>query len=122
MHCLTARALGCLEEMQMAERWFLEDAPLLRETRRHHFTDRLPQAHALLYDKEFLKLLAQMRCTWERLPDDDGPYHCECFPWDHFAPEQELLNPGSCAGFDRSVPLDADVEEILVELLTGPWA
>src|SRR4051812_44322820 len=54
MHCLTARALGCVEEMQMAERWFLEDALLLRETRRHHFADRLPQAHALLYDKEFL--------------------------------------------------------------------
>ena len=124
MHCLTARALGCAEQTKIAEDWFVEDLPLLKEKRKHHFVDRLTQGRDLLYDPKFLQILAGMRRKYyeQSLKEDDGPYHVTVFPYDYVAPEQELLWPGTCSGFDRTIPLDSEVEAILVELLTGVWA
>jgi len=119
MHCLTRRALGCLEEMQMRSvvpgGW-----PLLRETRRHHFTDRLPQAARAAYDKNSSNVGADA-VVLGAASDDDGHITVNVFPGTTSAPAR-IAGSGSCAASTEAFPLDADVEEILVELLTGPWA
>ncbi|MEY2466619.1 MAG: hypothetical protein QOD03_1140 [Verrucomicrobiota bacterium] len=124
MHALTARALRCDEQMKIAEDWFLEDLPLLREKRKHPLVDRLEQGRALFYDHDFLQLLADTRRMYhERTLDEElGPYHVTVFPYDYAVPEQELLFPGTCSEFDRTIPLDSEIEAILVELLTGVWS
>ena len=61
MYGLTAHALGCKEQAATAEDWFVEDTPLLREHRPHHFGDRLTCARSLFRDRGFLQLLADMR-------------------------------------------------------------
>ena len=123
MHCLTARALGCTDQTKLAEQWFEEDIPFLREKRDHHFASRLSQGKALLYDTAFLQKLADMR-TRDRqkpLPWDGRPYHVDVFPGHTAGPEEELLHPGTQPIFDRNLPLDPEVEAIIVELATGPW-
>lgn len=127
MHCLTARALGCADQTKIAEDWFVQDISLLREKRTHHLVDRLAQGRELLYDREFLLLLAdkRRRCKEQIQEDsfwDEGPYPIQVFPYEFAEPEQELLHPGTRPEFDRSVPLDSEVEAIMVELLSGEWA
>lgn len=127
MHGLTARAFGCIEQARIAEGWFVDDIPFLREKRQHHLADRLEQGKQLFYDSDFLQLLADNR---RYLHDqmargdygDDEPYQIQVFPFDYAVPEQELLWPGTCPEFDRSILLDSEVENILVKLLTGIWA
>ncbi len=129
MHALTGRALGCADQARMAEDWFIEDIPLLRDDRPHHFRKRLTAGRALFQDRNFLQLLADMRrdcgekvLRGESLDEDQAPYHFDLFPYEFAAPEQEVLWPGTCPEFDRNVPPDREVEDILVELLTGVWA
>jgi hypothetical protein len=129
MHGLTAHALGCKEQAALVEDWFIEDTPLLREDRPHHFGDRVASGKSLFQDRSFLQLLADMRRTCDErllqggcLDEDQVPYHFSEFPYSFAAPEQELLWPGTCPEFDRNAPFDHEVEEILVELLTGIWA
>lgn len=120
MHCLVARALGCNDQLLIAEKWFEEDIPFLCQHRPHHFTDRLHQRRALLYDSEFLHSLSIIRRNKAKLDYDDSPFHFQVFPYD-FAAEEELLSPGSHREFNRTIQLDPEVEAILVELLTGVW-
>lgn len=121
MLCLTARALGCAEETPIAEKWFGEDIPFLKESTSHYFTDRISSGRELLYETKFLQLLNQMRSESDELDYDSGPFHFDFFPY-HYAPEQELLSPGSCPEFNRNLPLDPEVEAILVELLSDVWS
>lgn len=90
MLCLTARALGCADQTQVAEKWFGEDIPFLRGSTDHYFTDRISSGRELLYDTEFLQLLSKMRGERDKLDYDLGPFHFDFFPY-HHAPEGTAL-------------------------------
>jgi hypothetical protein len=122
MLTLTARGLGCSQQAEIAEAWFMEDIPLLDEKRKHHFTEGLADGKKLLTDRRFLEQLGAIRRDYDRISDDDGPFHVEVFPYDFAEPEQEVLNPGSRQEFKHSGSIDSEIEEVLVELLTGKWA
>jgi hypothetical protein len=124
MHCITARAFRLDALATIAEGWFAHDAPLLQEQRSHFFVERLAGGRDLISDRGFLEMLSRMRDEYDSLPEDDGPYHVEKFPWDYAAPERELLLPGSQPQF-RNVKfdeIDPDAEDLIVELCSGKWA
>lgn len=121
MICLTARAFRADEIAKVAEDWFSDDISRLQEHRHHFFTDRLSDKHALITDDAFLQLLSEMRDRYESLNDDDGPFHVEVFPWDYAAPERELLKPGSQPQFRQTAPVDAEIENLIVELCAEQW-
>jgi hypothetical protein len=122
MLALTARALRCDQQAKIAEDWFMEDIAFLDEKRKHHFTERLADGKKLFTDRRFLEQLATIRRDYDNISDVDGPFHVEVFPYDFAEPEQEILNPGSRQEFKHSGVMDSEVEEILVEVLTGKWA
>ena len=119
---LTARGLGCDRQAEIAETWFMDDSALLDEKREHHFIDRLADGRSLFTDRRLLEQLAVIRRDYDRLSDGDGPYHVEVFPYDFAEPENDILNAGSRREFKHSGVMDSEVEEVLVELLTGKWA
>lgn len=119
MLALTARALRMDQPYQRLEQWFLEDVPLLAERRQHFLVNRLDARESPFNDEALLTEMAEMRRDYNSLSDDDGPYPNEVFPWDHAAPERELLNVGSEPAFQGEQVLDAEICEILVELASG---
>lgn len=122
MICLTARAFHADRMAAIAEDWFGDDISRLQIRRPHFFTDRLSQGRALITDAAFLQLLSEMRDRYDSLNDDDGPFHVEVLPWDHAAPEREILNPGSQAQFRQTSPTDPEIEDLIVELCTDQWS
>ena len=125
---LTARALKCDGQFDVIKRWYSEDLPLLKESRRHLLADHLHLAEELFCDSSFLHEIAKVRrvcleniATGKEIPDELDPSVLSVFPYDYAAPEAELLRPGTCKMFDRNVPLDAEVEELLVELGSTDW-
>ncbi|MCE2801761.1 MAG: hypothetical protein ACK56J_06370 [Planctomycetota bacterium] len=121
MHCLTARAFHADAMARVAEEWFLNDIHLLTESRRHFLADRLSDGGALVSNQQFLQSLSEMRTAFDSLPDDDGPYHVEVFPWHYAAPERELLAPGSQPEFRRTDAVDSEVEDLIMKLCCGKW-
>ena len=63
-----------------------------------------------------------MREQYDLLDDDDGPFHVEVFPWHHAAPERELLMPDSRPEFRVAASVDAEIENLIVDLCAGQWA
>ncbi|MFN9878015.1 MAG: hypothetical protein ACK53V_17120 [Planctomycetota bacterium] len=106
---------------RVAEEWFLNDIHLLTESRRHFLADRLSDGGALVSNQQFLQSLSEMRTAFDSLPDDDGPYHVEVFPWHYAAPERELLAPGSQPEFRRTDAVDSEVEDLIMKLCCGKW-
>ena len=104
------------------KQWFLEDVPLLAEERQHFLVNRLHAGESLFDDEALLNEIAGMRRDYDSLSDDNGPYPSEVFPWDHAAPESEILNAGSDPAFQGEQVLDASIGEILVELACGDIA
>src|SRR6516225_4068410 len=56
MHSLTGRALGCMEQAKIAEDWFVEDVPLLRDQTHHPVVDRLKADKAQFHNRGLLQL------------------------------------------------------------------
>ncbi len=75
----------------------------------------------MITDAAFLQLLSEMRDRYDSLNDDEGPFHVEVFPWDHAAPEREILNPGSQAPFRQTSPIDPEIGDLIVELCSEQW-
>lgn len=121
MNGLTASAFGLSGIVEKSRDWFANDIDLLAETRTHFFTTAMRKTN-LFDDTEFLATLCKMRENYNSLPDEDGPYHNEVFPWHYAAPECYLLNP-TTSNSDFTLPqsLDPEAESLIVELNTGKW-
>lgn len=122
MHCLTARAFRADRMATIAEDWLVNDASHLHEHRPHFFSDQLSDGSALTRNSAFLQSLSEMRGQYDSLDDDDGPFHVEVFPWHYAAPERELLIPNSQPEFRNTTPVDAEIEDLIVDLCAGQWA
>lgn len=122
MLALTARALRMDGPYSQIKGWFLEDIELLSEKRQHFLTDRLPKGSSLFEDKALLTDISEMRQAYDNLSDDHGPYPSEVFPWDHAAPEREILAAGSEPAFRDEHVLDSHVGELLVDLASSDFA
>ena len=71
--------------------------------------------------RTLLTEMSRVRREYERLSDDDGPYHTEVFPYDEMAPEDILLSGTPLRPF-KSNDLEPEVERLLLALGTGRWA
>ncbi len=120
MNGLTASAFGLVGIVEKSQDWFSNDMDLLSETRTHFFTSAMRKTN-LFDDTEFLATLCEMRENYDSLPDDDGPYHNEVFPWHYAAPECHLLDPKSNSDFNIPISLDPEIESLIVELNKGIW-
>lgn len=122
MHCLTARAFRADTLATIAENWLINDATRLQERRPHFFTDRLADGRALITDGAFLQSMSEIREQYGSLNDANGPFHVDVFPWHHAAPERELLMPDSRPEFRIVASVDAEIENLIVDLHVGQWA
>lgn len=120
MNGLTATAFGLDGIVQKSHEWLAHDVDLLSETRSHFFTSAMRKTN-LFDDTEFLAKLCRMRENYNSLPDDDGPYHNEVFPWHYAAPECHLLDPKPASEFMIPNSLDPEIESLIVDLNTGKW-
>jgi len=102
--------------------WFLDDIQLLSENRQHFLIDRMSAGPSLFDDKVLLNEISEMRQAYDTLSDDGGPYPNEVFPWDHAAPERELLAADSDPAFRNEHVLDVHVGGILVDLASSDFA
>lgn len=125
---MTARALKCNGQFDIIKRCYSEDLSLLKEARPHLLADHLHLGGEIFGDTSFLHQIAEMRrVCLEKLadnkpiPDRLHPSVLTVFPFDYAAPEAELLRPGTCEVFDKNLPLDKEVEELLVELGSTDW-
>lgn len=118
---VTATAFQIEGVVSVARHWLMNDIALLVEKRPHFFTDRIGKIE-LFTDIPFLTTLSDMRDQYASLPDDEGPYHVEVFPWDDASPERELIRPNSQPAFNNTRNIDPEVETLLVELATSQWA
>lgn len=71
--------------------WLRKDAPLLAEHREHYLLKHLARLADSPPATEVLSEFSSIRARYETLPDDDGPFHNEVFPYDYCSPEDILL-------------------------------
>jgi hypothetical protein len=62
------------------------------EKRPHYIANNYMQLMGTPVETSLLEALAEVRIKYDSLPDDDGPYHTESFPWDYCEPENILLD------------------------------
>lgn len=71
--------------------WLKEDILLLKENRSHYITDILKVNIDLIQTHGILEKLSGVRKNYDKLSDDNGPYHNEVFPFHYGSPEDALL-------------------------------
>ena len=120
MNGLTATAFGVNGIVDKSRDWFAHDMDLLAETRTHFFTSAMRDID-VFDDTGFLTTLCKMRDNYNNLPDDDGPYHNEFFPWHYASPERHLLDPKSNSDFIVPKSLDPEIESLIIDLNIGKW-
>lgn len=121
MQRLVALATGQERVSATVASWLEEDAPMLAERRDHYLVGGILADPSGNPSRPLLEKLAEVRADYSRLPDDEGPYHTEVFPYFEFEPEVVLLSDTGGASFDDA-GLTPEVERLLLELVTGKWA
>ena len=90
MQRLVALATGETEISQLLARWLKEDAPMLKEQRAHCLAQHILANPVADPSTHILAEMSRIRRQCEHVSDDDGPYHVEVFPYEHYSPEDIL--------------------------------
>lgn len=114
MQYLFALAIDEASVANTVGNWVAEDFPLLGEKREHYIANYLAQLPAVEPSQEQLLGLSRIRGEYESLPDSDGPYHTEVFPYDYYSPEDALLGR-SDTSIDRG-GIEPEVAEIMLKI------
>ncbi|GMK47065.1 hypothetical protein PghCCS26_41950 [Paenibacillus glycanilyticus] len=94
--------------------WGLEAYNLNIEQRTHYILDRYHLFLDTNGSQDLLGKLLDIRNSYDRLSDDNGPYHTEVFPYHFFSPEEILL--GRKSGIELKKDLDESIEQLILEL------
>lgn len=91
----------------------LEAYGLNDEKRKHYLMDRYTLFLQAQNSPLLLQELQLTRNNYDKLSDDNGPYHNEVFPFDEFSPEKILLD-NNFHLYEKT--LQDEIVEIIVEL------
>ncbi|GEM_PF-5722443 len=116
---LTAFAFRDTTGSEQTQEWLLEDFPNLAELRNHYLIDQGTELLKASPSNDFLEELSQTRKDYESLDYDDGPFHCEEFPYETVSPEDHLL--GLISEVFTSKIVDAETESVLVDIGVSDW-
>lgn len=101
---------------EKVKEWALEAYGFNGEKRSHYIMDRY---HAFLEannNTQLLEELLHVRRNYDKLSDDDGPYHNEAFPYHFYSPEEILLNIEKKEKYYSDKNLDENIENLIIEL------
>lgn len=121
MHSITAEAFRLHDAASKYERWYVDDFPQLAEHRPHFLTEAYPGTTGWRSDQDFLRRLHTTRIEYDKLPDDDGPYPTEVFPFHFAAPELVLIGERADVFVHFNGDVSDAVGDAIVELATGRW-
>lgn len=121
MHGITAEAFGLDEVAKTYADWYAKDFSQLGEYRPHFLTAAYPGTTGWLKDHDFLHLLHTKRIEYDNLPDGEGPYPTEVFPFHFAAPERRLLGENTEEFRNDKRSVGDEVGDAIVELATGRW-
>jgi len=94
----------------------MEAFNLNREKRTHFIMDKYSAFLEANTNCQLLREMLNMRRNYERLSDDEGPFHNETFPYNFYSPEEILLNEDEKRKYLSCKTLSEDIEELIVEL------
>lgn len=117
MQYLFGLAVGDANVVGTTSKWLEEDFSLLGEQRKHYVRRCLAELPNIEPSEEQLIELSRIRSQYKVLPDDDGPYHTEVFPYDYYSPEDVLLGKSSATVTKGKI--EPEVEELM--LLISAW-
>jgi hypothetical protein len=80
----------------------------------HYIMDRYEEYLNANNNPELLLKLLQTRMNYDKLDEENGPYHCESYPYDYYMPEKILLEINQQTSIE---PVDKDVSEDIGELI-----
>ncbi|KAF2342342.1 hypothetical protein [Flavobacterium tistrianum] len=87
---------------------------LNKEKRSHYIMDHYKSYFENNNSEKLLQDLLEIRNNYDKLSDDDGPYHVEAFPYHFHHPEKILLEKNN--SLDQNI--SSEVENILIYLNT----
>lgn len=94
----------------------LEAYRLNKEKRSHYIMDKYIELLEPSSNIELLLEMLHVRNNYEKLSDDDGPYHNEVFPYHFYSPEEIFLNEGEKRKYLNSKNINEDIEELIIQL------
>ena len=94
--------------------WGLEANQLNNEKRPHYIMDRYNVFLDANDSTNLLEKLSDVRISYERLSDEDGPYHTEVFPYHYYSPEELLL--GKSGQLENKEGINEGIEKLIIEL------
>lgn len=100
----------------MLKQWAVEAYKLNNEKRPHYIIDRFMEFLSANERPELLEELLQVRKNYEKLSFNDGPYHCEEFPYDCYSFEEILLDNELLKSFRNNKTLSEEIENLIVEI------
>ena len=117
---LMALAFHDRKYAQLLKKWGMEAYTLCAERRAHYIMDRYSDFLEInctgaddCVHEGLLRELLNVRGNYDRLSDNDGPYHVEVFPYHYFEAERILMEKMDLAGEKQ---ISEDTEAILIEL------
>ena len=93
-------------------KWGLEVYTLCTKNRPHYIMDQYLAFMEPEVSRDLLEYLYRVRVNYDTLSFDEGPYHCESFPYDYST--EKLLLEG--ADYHEYMKLSPDIEDLVVEL------
>ena len=89
---------------------------LNKEKRPHYIMDRYDEFLQANTNIQILQEMKNVRLNYDKLSDDDGPYHNETFPYHFYSPEEILLNEDEKRKYLSSKTISDDIEELIIQL------
>ncbi len=94
----------------------LEAYKMNKEKRPHYIMDRYTEFLEANTNAQLLQEMLQVRRNYDKLSDDDGPYHNETFPYHFYSPEEILLNEEEKRKYLSSKNINEDIEKLILQL------
>jgi hypothetical protein len=94
----------------------LEAYKLNGETRTHYIVNKYTEYLEANTNVPLLQEMLKIRKNYNKLSFDFGPYHNEDFPWDHYSPEEILLDENKRKAYENDKSIQEDLEELFVYL------
>jgi hypothetical protein len=102
------------ESAEKIKVWGVEAYKLNKEKRSHYIMDRYNLFLDANSNPLLLTEMLEIRKNYDKLSDDDGPYHNEVFPYHFYSPEEILL--GNKDNIVNNKNLKEEIEDLIVEL------